>query len=172
MVVEMFGEAREEQGDLFGQNQYITPSTYYYLTSGVLTSAMVWGESDKAGVSFFSCARAEMVPTLDLYRYVGLWRSTCGIGAPYVVEFNSRAAVMCQQELSGNDFKNDEVIARQVAVMFDLISETSRILGQDLSRADGVRLEETAPDIEEAQLAVHQYWQVSDPRISELMGLS
>lgn len=170
-IMEIFGESRSKQGDIFGENRRIPAELYYYVTAGTLTSALVWGSAGKPTLSIFSCARADMNPTLELYRYVSLWRTTFGFAAPYVVELNGRAAVMCERQLSGKDFYNDDVLARHVAVTMDLVSDMSGMLANDLSRADGTRLEDKNIDVETSQLELHEYWSVSDRRISRIIGL-
>ncbi len=158
--VRRFGERRTADGDAFVESEFL-PGHFLYRTDEAHTGIAVWGEEDHWTFSAFAAARVNMRPTLELYRYVGRWRSTCGLGAPYVIE-DGGAAVMCEHTVGGRQLYREATAWRILVGAIDLVGETARTIADDLVRADGVPF--TAQG--EAGLALLTgWWEIRDPRI-------
>ena len=99
-----FGERRQRQGDQFVESVHL-PGAFFYESGDARTGVRVWGEQDDWAMSRLSAARVGMQPSYS-YRSISRWRTTSGLGAPYVVEDGWRAAVMCERSLQ-------ELAARQ-----------------------------------------------------------
>ncbi|MDD7969306.1 hypothetical protein [Actinomycetospora lemnae] len=169
-TVQRFGERRKQQGDIFEEAPAFDFDAYSYVYNNTLVVIAIWGEDPKSAISVFGCARVGLVPTLDLYRYVATWRTSVGIGAPYVVEQDGLAAVMCDREIPAGLVSSD-TLRLNIAITVDLLQETQAALAADLARADGYRLEEVSDRVRGAAVNVIDWWTVSDPRISSLIGL-
>ena len=165
--VRRFGETRAEDGDEFLESEYM-PGHFFYRTGEAHTGIVVWGEEDHWTFSAFAAARVNMRPTLELYRYVGRWRSTCGLGAPYVIE-DGGAAVMCEHTIGGRQLYQEATAWRLLVSAVDLVGETARILGEDLAQADGIPFTASG---EVGLTFLTGWWEIRDPRVSGLMGLT
>ena len=162
-----FGRRRGEDGDEFLESE-ITSGRFLYGTGAAHAAIVIWGDEEKWTFSAVAAARLKMQPTLELYRYVGRWRSTCGLAAPYVVE-DAGASVLCETTIGGSSLYRESTGWRILVSAIDGVVDTARILGDDLARADGLPF--TARDQAGLRLLLG-WWQISDPRVSRLMGLS
>jgi hypothetical protein len=161
-----FGECRGEDGDEFLESKYLA-GAFLYCTGEAHAGIMIWGDEDRWTFSTFAAARVNMRPTMELYRYVGRWRSSCGLGAPYVVE-DGGAAVMCETTIGGNQLYAESTGWRILVSSIDLVGETARILGADLAQADGLPF---TARCEVGLTLLTGWWEISDPRVTQLMGL-
>jgi hypothetical protein len=162
-----FGERRGADGDEFLESELL-PGHFLYCTGEAHAGVVIWGDEDRWTFSTFAAARVNMRPTIELYRYVGRWRSSCGLGAPYVIE-DGGAAVMCETTLGGNQLYAESTGWRMLVSSIDLVAEAARVLSVDLSQADGVAF--TARG-EAGLTLLTGWWEVNDPRVTQLMGLS
>ncbi|MCD2187870.1 hypothetical protein [Actinomycetospora soli] len=162
-----FGLRRAEDGDEFVESEF-TPGRFFYVTGQAHAAIVIWGDEDQWTFSTIAAARLNMRPTLELYRYVARWRSTSGLGAPYVIE-DGGAAVLCETTIGGRSLYQESTAWRVMVTAIDTVSDTARILGEDLAGADGVPL--TARDQVGLALLLG-WWEITDPRVSRLMGLT
>jgi hypothetical protein len=173
-LLDIFGHQRQKQGDEFTRlaDRHDEPIYIYSPTRGAFAVILIWGGSNEPGVSVFSCARTYMKPTVELYRYVSGWRTSAKFAAPYLIEHDGHAAVMCEREFNGSWLNKDDSVPTTLYSTIDMVTEISSLLRRDLANADGGRLEEMGWSNEDLVTRLYQYWDVRVPRVRALMHAS
>ena len=133
---------------------------------------LLWGGKSDPGVSVFSCAQTYMRPSIELYRYISGWRTTAKFAAPYVIEHDGHAAIMCEREFNATWFNKDDSVPLTLYSTIQMVTEISSLLQQDLSSADGGRVEDMGLSYEENAAKIYEYWNVRVQRVRGLMEQS
>lgn len=169
--LDIFGNVRRRDGDGFGRlaDRYDEPVYYFTPRGGAFSVIVIWGTQGDPGVSVFSCARTYMTPTLELYRYLGGWRTTAKFAAPYVIEYDGHAAIMCEREFNATWFNKDDSVPQTLYSTIQMVTEISSLLQYDLAAADGGRVEDMGMDHEGVAAKMYQYWEVRIERLRNLM---
>lgn len=162
-MVRLFGEQRTKDGDTF----VASPSGYsLYSTGPQRVGIALWGDENEWMLSIYSAARIGMTPTLDLYRFVSRWRTTAGLGAPYVVERDGYAAVMCERLFESSQLHLD-VFPYIVPSTIDRIGGAAQQIAAFLGNADG---EQFAGRGIGGLLKLTALWEVNDDRIEAFVN--
>ncbi|WP_285588822.1 hypothetical protein [Actinomycetospora sp. NBRC 106378] len=166
-MIRSFGDRRAREGDdLFEDDEL--PGSFLYSTGDARVGICVWGGGEtRWSFSIFSAARIRSRPSLELYRFVSRWRTTAGIGAPYVIECDGEAAIMCERLFDPCQFVDGPGARTMIEATIDLIGEAAVTMSTALRATDDGGVPFTATGLG-GLMALKSWWEVSDPRITEM----